>query len=124
MRRLMIPMVLLGGLTLCGAALAADSATGLTQVTYQGVKIAIDPVTGKMRAPTAAESRALSMKLTGGLGFKAVTRQQAVHTQHRIVGGGTSMKLPAENMLSVTATRQADGTVKVNEAKTQELPHE
>ncbi len=123
MRRLMIPMVLLGGLTLGGTALAAGSATGITHVTYQGMKVGIDPATGKMRALSPAESRALGVKLND-VGYKAVTREQAVKTQHRIIGGGTSMKLPADYMLSVTATRQADGTITVDEAKPQELPNE
>ena len=128
MKRLMIPMVLLGGLTLGGAALAADSAT--TQVTYAGVKVGIDAKTGALRPLTAAESRKLDLAMTGGKqphinGVHFVTRQEAVASQKRTIGGGVSMKLPSDQKSNLTATKHADGSITFSEGgNSQELPNE
>ncbi len=128
MKRLMIPMVLLGGLTLGGAALAADSAT--TQVTYAGVKVGIDAKTGALRPLTAAESRKLDLAMTGGKqshisSLHFVTRKEALASQKRTIGRGVSMKLPSDQNVGLTATKHADGTISFSEGgKSEELPNE
>jgi hypothetical protein len=120
MRRLMISsMALLGGLTLCGAALAADPAPGTTEVIYNGMKVGIDPTTGKLRPLSEAESRKLDLALTGGQGpaFKTVTRQQALSSKKALRGGGIAIKTPTEMMTTITATRNNDGSVTLSEGE-------
>ena len=54
------PWLLLPGLLLAGSALAADPATPQDAAPQaSSLKVAIDPVTGKRRSVTAAESSAL-----------------------------------------------------------------
>jgi len=118
-------MVLLSGLTLGSAALAAEPTPGTTQVTYSGMKVAIDAKTGQLRPLTAAESRQLDLNMTAGRGLKMVTMQQALASKKQLPGGGTSMKLAAEQMTTMTATQHADGSVTMSESGTsQEVPSE
>ncbi|MEO8137413.1 MAG: hypothetical protein ABI831_25960 [Betaproteobacteria bacterium] len=125
-RSMMISVVLLGGLTLGGAALAADPTPGTNQVMYNGLKVGIDARTGKLRPLTAAESRKLDMGMTGGRNLKLVNRKQALASKKNLPGGGVAMKLPADQMTSLTATQNSDGTLTLSEGggKAPELSNE
>ena len=140
MKRMMIPLVLLGGLTLAGSVLAADAAAQVTGMAANASKVAIDPVTGKRRPITQAESRALdaqaanqlrtaqrSGKSKGGIRFPASQGESVANA--KTVNGITGFKPTADMLSSITATIGADGKVVVSEdgqpaTNAQELPNE
>ncbi|MEA9563633.1 MULTISPECIES: hypothetical protein [unclassified Xanthomonas] len=103
-------------------------------------KVGIDPVTGKLRPLTDAESAALDQQ-AGSAARSGVTRTTvpqteaaARATERRLPNGTVVRKLPATQMSSLTATRQADGRIVIehsDDADTQPahaehgaLPHE
>ncbi|MEA5123979.1 post-PEP-CTERM-1 domain-containing protein [Xanthomonas floridensis] len=103
-------------------------------------KVGIDPVTGKLRPLTDAESAALDQQ-AGAAARSAATRTTmpqteaaARATERRLPNGTVARKLPATQMSSLTATRQADGRIVIehsDDADTQPahaehgaLPHE
>ncbi|MGH8033100.1 MAG: post-PEP-CTERM-1 domain-containing protein [Luteimonas sp.] len=116
--------LLLASLTLVGAAhageLAAQSADE-TPVYFNGVKVAIDPATGKLRQPTAAEIQALraviapdSRSMSIG---KPMPQSQAASnaTYRKLKNGGVMVQLPESSMTSLVAVRQADGTLRISD---------
>jgi hypothetical protein len=115
MRRLMTIVMLASGMTLVGSAVAADPVPATTQVTYNGMKVAVDSKTGALRPLTAAESRQLDSAMSGGKGLKLVTEAQAIASKKPIRGGGVAMKLPATLMSTMSAHVNADGTITVTE---------
>jgi hypothetical protein len=125
----------LAGWLLAGAvsAQAADQALApQTTVTIQGVQVAIDPATGRLREPTEAERTALSMALTGqeaqsrsqqptagGTGFaRPLTEQAALATTRKLrLRSGvevTAMDVPESLVSSLVAEQQADGSVLIH----------
>lgn len=140
MKSMMVPLILLGGLTLAGSALAADAAAQDTPAPASASKVAIDPVTGKRRPITQAESRALdaqaanqlrtaqrSGKSKGGIRFPASQGESVANA--KTVNGITSYKPSLDLLSSMTATVDASGKVVISEdgaplASTQELPNE
>ncbi|WP_115512539.1 MULTISPECIES: post-PEP-CTERM-1 domain-containing protein [Xanthomonas] len=103
-------------------------------------KVGIDPVTGKLRPLTDAESAALDQQ-AGSAARSGATRTNvpqteaaARATERRLPNGTVVRKLPATQMSSLTATRQADGRIVIehsDDADTQPahaehgaLPHE
>ena len=102
-------------MALAGSAIAADPVSGTTQVTYNGMKVAIDAKTGALRPLTAAESRQLDSAMSGGKGLKLVSQAQAIASKKPIRGGGVAMKLPAALMSTMSAHVNADGSVTVTE---------
>ena len=115
MRRLISVVMLASGLTLAGSAIAADPVSQTTQVTYNGMKVAVDAKTGALRPLTAAESRQLDLAISGGKGLKLVSPAQAIASKKPIRGGGVAMKLPETLMSTMTAHVNADGTVTITE---------
>ncbi|APO96488.1 post-PEP-CTERM-1 domain-containing protein [Xanthomonas vesicatoria] len=122
---------------LCVACLPA--AAGAQDVAASS-KVGIDPVTGKLRPLTDAESAALDQQ-AGAAARSAATRTTvpqteaaARATERRLPNGTVARKLPATQMSSLTATRQADGRIVIehsDDADTQPahaehgaLPHE
>ena len=121
-------------LAFCCAANAAEPAKAqVTEVTYGGIKVAIDSATGKLRPMSEAESAALDRVLTNPLAAPqsrgAVNRMAmpattaaAVATQRDIKGGGTAMKLPLSEMSHTVAFRDASGNVTVQHADGSAVP--
>ena len=70
----LVAMSLLGS----GAVLAQAQRTGGAQV--QGMQVAIDPATGKLRQPTAAESKALSDAFRSMIGRSGLTEGEIVQS--------------------------------------------
>ncbi|MCC4589014.1 hypothetical protein JWH11_20225 [Xanthomonas melonis] len=106
-------------------------------------KVGIDPATGKLRALTDAESAALDQQAAsaarsaaGRAARTAMPQSEAAAqaTVRRLPNGTVARKLPATQMSSLTATRQADGRIVIEhgeDADTQPahaehgaLPHE
>ena len=130
MKSMLVSLLLLGGVPLCGAALAAEPAPAPQPVVAQGdaLKVAIDPVTGKRRPLTQAESAALDMKARTS--SKRSTLRTTASTAPRVYfpatqaesmanaqtgNGVTQIKPSLEDMSSITATVGADGKVKISE---------
>jgi len=122
-----IGLVLTGMFTVVGAAHAADKPS--TQATphavaMQGVQVAIDPATGKLREPTAAEratySKAFQARQNRGtsLSTQPRTNADAMKTTRKITlhsgAHATGMRLPQERMSSVVATHAADGSISIH----------
>ena len=112
--------VLLAGLTLGFAAQAAEPQEQVTDVTYAGVRVAIDPATGKLRPLTAAENKALSDAMlksprTARVGNQPRNATEAGRTRRVHADGSVSVRLPADQMSEVSATVGADGQVTLYE---------
>lgn len=120
-------LVLTGMFTVVGAAQAAD--TPSTQkaphaIAAQGVQVAIDPSTGKLREPTAAErvaySKAAKARQSGVSAFSTqpATRADAMKTAKKVTASNgvkaTRVSLPQSMMSSVVATRAPDGSISIH----------
>lgn len=125
----------LSGLLVAGTAYAADQKAPQAaekSVTVQGVQVAIDPATGHLVAPTAAQRAALSRMLIerpaasrtlgarAGLASAAAPADEAAarktfHT-FRLKNGhaAVGMALPESLMSSVVAERRTDGSLNIH----------
>lgn len=106
MKTSLVTMVWVCGMAAAPAAMAAaDAATerGKTGGATESLKVMRDAETGALRAPTAAESKAMEAS--------SVKKAPApVHVQ--VAPNGTkSVRLPAEYLISIEATRDANGNV-------------
>lgn len=116
-----IPWLLLTGLTVGFAAHAGEPAAAAIEndAGYApGMKAAIDPVTGRLRQPTAAEMRALPAKASQGRmttlrGAVPRNEAEARSTLRKLPRGGYQVRVPEDRMSTLTATTQADGSVRV-----------
>ncbi len=125
----------LSGLLVAGTVFAAEQkgpAADGQLVTVQGVQVAIDPATGQLVAPTAAQRAALSrafgdntaanslldsrrtVKGTAAPADEAAARKTfhafQLSNGHKAVG----MALPESLMSSVVAERRADGSLNIH----------
>lgn len=125
------PWLLVSGLMFAGPALAADPAAPQDAgAGSSAMKIAIDPVTGKRRALTAAESSALDLKARepGKARIQAKSSGRTARAagpaplpatieeslaQARSAYGITGFKPTADMLSSTQATRNADGTLTI-----------
>ncbi|MEO7066131.1 MAG: hypothetical protein ABI114_04430 [Rhodanobacter sp.] len=136
--------LVLAGVFVTGAAQATDqkvTSAPETAVYVQGVQVAIDPATGHLVEPTAAQRTALSKAMAAraaivaprSIGTPAVPRNEAeaaatLHTI-KLKNGRTAvgMALPENLMSSLVAERRADGSLSIhhqgddNAAKTVEV---
>jgi hypothetical protein len=125
-------MVLLAGLTLACGAQAGESAQEDVDLYFNGVKVAIDPATGRLRQPTPQEIQALRASVTqapvSGARGKAMpkTRADAQRTLRKRADGIVSARVSEDMMMGVVATRQADGSIRINHEgdAAQEAGHE
>ena len=115
-------LLLLAGLSAGFAAHAAEPVADDTAATgtYAGVTVAIDPATGRLRAPTAAEQAQLRTAVSSRLrtadpmsiakpGPK--TRAEAERTMKRHPDGRVSMQVSEDMMSHVVATQLEDGSI-------------
>lgn len=124
-------MVLLAGLTLAGGAQAGDAAQD-ADLYFNGVKVAIDPATGRLRQPTPEEVKALraSVQQMPTARGKAMpkTRTDAQRTLRKRADGTMKAQVSEDMMLNLEATRQADGSIQITHsgdaAAHQEAGHE
>jgi acyl-CoA thioesterase FadM len=119
-------LVLTGIFTVAGAAHAADTpqAAAPGTVMVQGVQVAIDPSTGRLREPTADERAALSKAFqvnaskVSALNAQPRTAAEAKSTFSTVsLGNGVrakSVRVPQEFMSSVVAERRPDGSLAVH----------
>jgi len=118
-------LLLLAGLSAGFAAHAADPVTEEAGATgsYAGVTVAIDPATGRLRAPTAAEQARLRTAVSSRVrtadpmsiakpGPKTVA--EARRTMRRHPNGAMSMSVPEELMSQLSATTREDGSIMIS----------
>jgi hypothetical protein len=116
-----IPWLLLTGLTVGFAAHAGEPVAAGTDndAGYApGMKAAIDPATGRLRQPSAVEMRALQAKASQGRmttlrGVVPRNEAEARRTLRKLPRGGYQIRVPEDRMSTLTATTQADGSVRV-----------
>ena len=102
-----------------GAATAAElvSKARPAAVAQQGVQAAIDPATGRLRAPTAAERQALvrTQATRPVAGQRPRTEAEALSTLKLNRKGriGMSMQVPESQFNYLTAQRNADGSISI-----------
>lgn len=120
--------LVLTGMLMVGAAQAADTPSTQTapqvRAIQAGQQVAIDPVTGKLRAPTAAERAAYSKAFQDRQNKAALssgqprTNADAIKTVRKVTlrsgARATGMRLPQERMSSVVAARAADGSISIH----------
>ena len=99
-----ITITLLAGLALAGAAHAGEPAQPDTNLYFNGIKVAIDPATGRLRQPTAAEAEALRASVSrmpvAGARAKAMPATRAdAHRTIRKMADGSVMAQVSEDML-------------------------
>lgn len=129
LKPLAVPLAL--ALSLALPAFAADSVS-----TEPGSKTGIDRDTGRLRATTAAEDRALerdaerlrqsarapSAPGIGGL-VRPATEAEAQQTLTRYADGSVSMQVPESLDSQVLATRDAQGQLVISHAGDAEVDH-
>jgi hypothetical protein len=120
--------LVLTGMFMAGAAQAADTpstqAAPKVRAVQAGQQVAIDPVTGAIRAPTDAERAAYSKAFqarqnrVSSLSTQPRTNADAKTTIRKVTlhsgAKATGMRLPQERMSSVVATRAADGSISIH----------
>lgn len=114
-------LLLLAGLSAGFAAHASEPVAHEADTTsYAGATVAIDPATGRLRAPTAAEQAQLRtavssrMRVADPMSIAKPgprTRAEAERTVRRHPDGRVSMQVSDDMMSFVTATRLDDGTL-------------
>ncbi|MBJ6981771.1 hypothetical protein [Luteimonas sp. MC1572] len=114
-------LLLLAGLSAGFAAHASEPAVADSDATgsLAGVTVAIDPATGRLRAPTASELASLRaaasrMRTDNSMSIAKPgpkTRAEAERTMRRHPDGRVSMQVSDDMMSNVTATQQADGSI-------------
>ncbi|KPL49824.1 hypothetical protein XAXN_05265 [Xanthomonas axonopodis] len=108
---------------LCVACLPAIAAA--QEAATNSSKVGIDPTTGKLRPLTDAESAALDQQAAAASAARSSAARTSVPqneaaaraTERRLPNGTVARKLPATQMSSLTATRQADGRIVIEHSK-------
>ena len=119
MRIRMTPLLLVSSLALASTAIAAETPAPAEETVYfHGVKVAIDPKTGKLRQPTPAEMRQLRMVVPKASGVSIgkpmpKTMAEANRTYRRAPNGAVSLELPESSMSNVAAVQNADGSITI-----------
>jgi hypothetical protein len=115
--------LLLTGLAVGFAAHAGEpaAATDNDAGYAPGMKAAIDPATGRLRQPSAAEMRALQAKASQGRmttlrGVVPRNEAEARSTLRKLPRGGYAIRVPEDRMSTLSATVQADGSVQLRHA--------
>ena len=127
-------LLVLAGLSASVAAHAAEPTKADTARvgTYAGATVAIDPATGRLRTPTAAEQAQLRTAVSSRL-RKAdpmsiakpgpLTRAEAERTMVRHADGRVSMQTSDDMMSYVTATQLEDGSIVISHGDADGNPH-
>jgi len=126
-------LLLFAGLAAGSTAFAAEPVAGETSATgsYAGVTVAIDPATGRLRAPTAAEQAKLRTSVSSRIraadtmsiarpGPKTIA--EARRTMRRDASGMMSMQVPEELMSQVTAHQLEDGSIVISHGDAHAAP--
>jgi len=121
---------LLGGLVFAtSVAFAAEAPQSqAASVEINGVKVAIDPATGRLRPLTQQERRDLAKALgaqrrtaePAGAGKKGFvlprTQAESEAQQRKLPNGGVAQQVSSGEMSELVATQQADGSLRIGHA--------
>ncbi len=119
MRNHKLPLLLLAGLTAGFGVHAGEPAPVAESTgTFNGVTVAIDPSTGRLRQPTAAELAELRARMpratTSSMRqYTPKTRAEAERTMRRHKDGHVSMLVSEDMMSNLVATQQEDGSLRI-----------
>lgn len=118
-------LALAAGMGLTCVAHAGDPQPQDATLYFNGVKVSIDPATGRLRQPTAEELKALrasvkQMPRSASLDKPLPSSRVAAERTVRKLPDGSRMATVSEDMLhSVTVARQADGSLTLSEGSAQ-----
>lgn len=133
MRMRHTPLLLLTGLTVGFAAHAGEPPAAPAQDTgfEASATVAVDPSTGRLRQPTAAERTELQAKAaqlhSGQRATMPRNEAEAQRTLRKLPAGGYQIDVPEDRMSTLNATVQADGSVRIHHGDghhAQEAGHE
>ena len=106
---------------------AAGGASAPFSVMFQGVQVSIDPATGRLREPTAAERAALTQTMLHEQALQSVAPRQpgqrprtAAEAQATLRHGrsgskvGMLMQVPESQMNYLSAEKRADGSLNIH----------
>jgi hypothetical protein len=121
MKHRVSPWWLLSGLafaTAVGATEVPKQTSNEAYAYYNGVKVAVDPATGRLRQPTPAELQQLRTALPAQARAtherKAPANEaEARKTLRKVPAGGVEIEIPEDRMSSVVATQRPDGTISI-----------
>jgi hypothetical protein len=119
-------VLLVGGLALAGTAMGHEPVAQDTGASGASMKMAIDAKTGKMRAPTAAESAALDAQVKAnrnaakarakdGTGFYLPQTQAEAEAGMMERGGIITMQPTSDSMSALEVVIAADGSLSYSE---------
>ena len=134
---------LLAGIAVCLTAQARPQSpqtpAPAAETAQPGVKVAIDPRTGKLRAPTDEEAQQLSQSAqpaanaralrrgeplgAGKKGFVApATAAEATANQRALANGGRMQQVPQSYLTNMAITRNADGQLVMQHVDSDTVP--
>lgn len=127
MKNRISPWWLLSGLAAAMAVGASETEqTSGAEVTVAGIKVGIDPATGKLRPLSAEERQQLGQAMRGSqqrrvepahAGKKGFvmprTEAEALATRRALPGGGTAIQVPESRMSDLIVERAADGALRI-----------
>lgn len=113
-------LALVAGMGLAGVAHAGEPQD--TTLYFNGVKVSIDPATGRLRQPTAEELKALRASVKQMPASRSLakpipaTRADAQRTIRKMRDGSVMAQVSEDMLNTVQATRNADGTLSFSES--------
>lgn len=126
MKNRISPWWLLSGLAAAMAVGASEAQQAGAEVTVAGIKVGIDPATGKLRPLSAEERQQLGQAMRGSqqrrvepahAGKKGFvmprTDADALATRRALPGGGTAIQVPESRMSDLVVERAADGALRI-----------
>jgi hypothetical protein len=115
-------LALAAGMGLTCVAHAGDPQPQDTTLYFNGIKVAIDPTTGRLRQPTAEELKALRASVKQMPASRTLakpmpaTRADAQRTIRKMRDGTVRGQISQDMLNTVQATRNADGTLSFSES--------
>jgi hypothetical protein len=115
-------LALAAGMGLASVAHAGDPQPQDASLYFNGVKVSIDPATGRLRPPTAEELQALRASVKQMPASRSLakplpaTRADAQRTIRKLPDGSVKARIAEDMLNTVVATRNADGSISFNES--------
>jgi hypothetical protein len=115
-------LALTAGMGITCVAHAGDPQPQDTSLYFNGIKVAIDPATGRLRQPTPEELQALRASVKQMTASRTLakplpaTRADAQRTIRKMRDGSVRAQISEDMLNTVQATRNADGTLSFSES--------
>ena len=129
-------LALAAGMGITCVAHAGDPQPQDTTLYFNGIKVAIDPTTGRLRQPTAEELKALRASVKQMPASRTLakpmpaTRADAQRTIRKMPDGSVKARISQDMLNTIVVTRATDGRLNFSEsagadaAPAQEAGHE